>query len=178
MLLRFKNISLIFLVCTGMVQAASDGTSITLNGNILANTCTLSSGSKDQLIVLSNIADRDIRGKGNTGGEKEVNMVLRDCGVAATAVLVRAWGGADDDDTSAFKNAIMESEGGATGVGLYFYQTDGKSKFKPDGSITQTSNLTPSADNTLIYKAAYVGTNDSVTAGKFSTTVNINFEYQ
>lgn len=171
-------ISVIPLFFPGLALAASDTTSITFNGTVLANTCTLSSGSKEQFINLYNIADRDIKGKGTTGGEKEVNMVLRDCGAAASAVIVRAWGDGDDNDTSAFKNAVPASEGGSEGVGLYFYQTDGKTKFIPDGSVTQTSKLTSSADNTLIYKATYAGTKDTVAAGKFNTVVNINFEYQ
>ncbi|KOY60671.1 hypothetical protein AM629_18040 [Photorhabdus heterorhabditis] len=170
-----KYFSAVLLVCSGLAQAASDGTSLIVNGKVLANTCTLSSGSKEQLITLSDIADRDIKGKGTTGGEKEVNMVLRDCGAAATEMKVTAWGDADSDDTSAFRNAEGE---GATGVGLYFYQTDGKTKFNPDGLVTEKSTLTPSANNTLIYKAAYVGTGDAVVAGKFSTVVNMSFEYQ
>lgn len=169
--------SAVLLVCSGLAQAASDGTALIINGKVLANTCTLSSGSKEQVITLSDIADRDIRGKGTTGGEKEVNMVLRDCGAAATAVVVTAWGEADSDDTSAFRNAKTEATG-ATGVGLYFYQTDGKTKFNPDGLGTERSTLTPSANNTLIYKAAYVGTSDAVVAGEFSTVVNMSFEYQ
>lgn len=143
-----KYCSAVLLVCSGLAQAASDGTSIIVNGKVLANTCTLSSGSKEQVITLSDIADRDIKGKGTTGGEKEVNMVLRDCGAAAT------------------------------GVGLYFYQTDGKTKFTPDGLIRERSTLTPSANNTLIYKAAYAGTGDTVVAGEFSAVVNMSFEYQ
>jgi len=170
-----KYFSAVLLVCPGLAQAASDGTAIIINGKVLANTCTLSSGSKEQVITLSDIADRDIKGKGTTGGEKEVRMELRDCGAAATAVVVAAWGDADNDDTSAFRNAKGES---ARGVGLYFYQTDGKTKFNPDGRVTERSTLTPSANNTLIYKAAYVGTGDKVVAGEFSTVVNMSFEYQ
>ncbi|SFT38273.1 major type 1 subunit fimbrin (pilin) [Kosakonia arachidis] len=172
-----KSFSAVLMVCSGLALAASDSSSITFNGKVLANTCTLSSGSKEQVITLSDIADRDIKGKGTTGGETEVNMVLRDCGAAATAVMVTAWGEADNDDTSAFRNAKAEGEG-ATGVGLYFYQTDGRTKFKPDGLIKERSTLTPSANNTLIYKAAYVGTKDAVVAGEFSTVVNMSFEYQ
>ncbi|BDB31197.1 TPA: type 1 fimbrial protein [Salmonella enterica] len=173
-----KPVFLILLGCVLQAQAASDSTFITFNGTVLANTCTLSTGSRDQIMVLGSIADRDIKGKGTTGGEKEVNMVLRDCGASATAVVVSVQGEADNDDALAFRNALPESEGGAAGVGLYFYQTDGKTQFSPDGSVTQISALTPSADNTLIYKAAYAGTKDSVVAGKFSTVVNVNFEYQ
>lgn len=87
-----KPVFLILLGCVLQAQAASDSTFITFNGTVLANTCTLSTGSRDQIMVLGSIADRDIKGKGTTGGEKEVNMVLRDCGASATAVVVSVQG--------------------------------------------------------------------------------------
>lgn len=150
--IMIKPVFLIFLACALQAQAASESTVITFNGTVLANTCTLSTGSREQIMVLGSIADRDIKGKGTTGGE--------------------------NDDSLAFRNSLPESEGGAAGVGLYFYQTDGKTQFSPDGSVTQISPLTPAADNILIDKAAYAGTKDSVVAGKFSTVINMNFEYQ
>ena len=178
-------LALITLITLGGAQAAddtlttsgSDSSRLTITGLVQANTCTLSSGSKEQIITLSNITDREIKEKGIAGGQ-DVMIVLSDCGADATAVVVRPWGEADKNDSSAFKNTVMESEGGATGVGLYFYPKDGTSKFSPDGTVSQTSKLNSLADNILIYRAAYAGTGANVVAGKFSTIVNMNFEYQ
>lgn len=167
---------LLLMMGMGNAQAASDTATITITGRVVANTCTISSGSKEQAIQLQSIADRDIQDKGATGGDNDVNIVLRDCGSAASKVKVSAWGNADADDITAFANAISSSDGGAEGVGLYFYQTGGE-KFLPDGSVTESSDLIPSADNTLIYKAAYVGTKGTVAAGSFRTVVNMGFEY-
>lgn len=165
------------LVCglSANTYAASDSAIITITGKVLANTCTIDEASAKQSITLSDIADRDIKGVGKTGGEKNISIVLKDCGAAASNVVVTASGTPDDDDTTAFANTATD---GAEGVGLYFYQTDGSTKFKPDGSAEETSALTPSADNTLTYKAAYVGTKDTVKAGDFSTVVNMKFDYQ
>lgn len=165
------------MVCglSANTYAASDSATITITGRVLANTCTIDSASATQSIVLSDIADRDIKGIGKTGGEKNISIVLKDCGAAASNVVVTASGATDGDDSSAFSNSATD---GAEGVGLYFYQTDGATKFKPDGSVQETSALTPSADNTLTYKASYVGTKGTVTAGDFSTVVNMKFEYQ
>ncbi|QUG77039.1 fimbrial protein [Erwinia sp. E602] len=164
---------------TGAVtHAASDSAIITLTGRVLANTCTIASGSETQTIQLANVADRDIKGKGTTAGEKTIEMVPEECGTAASAVKVSASGSADADDKTAFANGITAKSDGATGVGLYFYQTDGTKKFNPDGSVTEKSKLTPSENNTLTCKAAYVATKDSITAGEFRTVVNMNFEYE
>jgi len=178
-----RMLALITLITLGGAQAAddtlttseNDSSRLTITGLVQANTCTLSSGSKEQIITLSNITDSEIKGKGIAGGEKDVKIFLSDCGADATAVVVRPWGEADKNDSSAFKNTVMESEGGATGVGLYFYPKDGTSKFSPDGTVSQTSKLKSLADNILIYRAAYAGTGDNVVAGKFSTIVNMNF---
>lgn len=165
------------LVCglSANTYAASDSATITITGRVLANTCTIDSTSASQNIVLSDIADRDIKGAGKTGGEKNIRIVLKDCGAAASNVVVTTSGTADTDDTTAFANTAAD---GAKGVGLYFYQTDGAKKFKPDGSVEETSALRPSEDNPLTYKASYVGTKDTVRAGDFSTVVNMMFKYQ
>ncbi|MFP2423372.1 fimbrial protein [Pseudescherichia vulneris] len=165
------------LVCglSANTYAASDSATITISGRVLANTCTIDSATATQKIDLPNISDRDIKGVGKTGGEKEISIVLKDCGAAASSVVVTASGTAVTDYSTAFANTASD---GAKGVGLFFYQTDGVKKFKPDGSVQETSPLRSSEDNTLTYKAAYVGTEDTVTAGYFSTVVNMKFEYR
>lgn len=170
--------TLMLLLTAGAAQAASDTAVVTITGRVLANTCTIDSGSATQTVTLPDIADRDIRGKGTTGGATDVVIVLKNCGASASGVVVSASGNPDTDDTTAFTNAVAQDDGGATGVGVYFFQTDGTTKFLPGGTVTQTSTLTPSVDNTLTYKASYVGTSDAVTAGTFSTVVNMTFDYQ
>lgn len=170
--------TLMAFMAAGAAQAASDTANITITGKVLANTCTIDSSSATQNIPLDDISDRDIRGKGTTGGKKDVVIKLTNCGAGASGVVVSASGKADDGDATAFANARAQADGGATGVAVYFFQTDGTTKFVPAGTVTQTSPLTPSVDNTLTYKAAFVGTKDVVTAGDFSTVVNMTFDYQ
>lgn len=170
--------TLMALMAAGAAQAASDTATITITGKVLANTCTIDSGSATQTIPLDDISDRDIRGKGTTGGPKDVVIKLTNCGAGASDVEVSASGTPDDDDTSAFANVKTQADGGATGVGVYFFQTDGTTKFVPAGTAKQISPLTPSVDNSLTYKAAFVGTKDTVTAGEFSTVVNMTFDYK
>jgi len=169
--------TLMFMTVTGVAQAATDKATITITGKVLANTCTIDSSSATQSIPLDDISDRDIRGKGTIGGKKDVVIKLTNCGAGASRVVVSASGTPDADDASAFTNVKTQADGGATGVGVYFFQTDGTTKFVPAGTVTQISTLKPSVDNTLTYKAAFVGTKDAVTAGDFSTVVNMNFNY-
>ncbi len=169
-------VSVTALLLSAAVQA-SDTAVIQITGRVVANTCTLDSSTANQIITLDDVSDRDIRGKGKTSGDKEVTIILKDCGAAASGVTVTASGVADADDITAFRNAITDGNGGATGVGLYFYQADSTAKFTPDGAVKQTKSLIPDSDNVLIYKASYAGTRDSVTAGAFSTVINMKFDY-
>ncbi|HGU9825293.1 TPA: fimbrial protein [Enterobacter cancerogenus] len=156
-------------------HAASDTATLNITGRVLANSCTIDASSAVQSIRLPDIGDRDLSGKGRTGGEKAIDIVLKNCGEATRSVIVTASGGADTDDATAFRNTTAA---GAAGVGLYFYQTDGRTPFSPDGAIKETSILRPSEDNVLTYKAAYVSTRGEVKAGGFSTVVNLRFDYQ
>jgi len=168
----------IMLLSSSLISGVNaDGNTATLNitGRVLANSCTVDTSSAVQNIRLPDIGDRDLSGKGRTGGEKTIDITLKNCGEATSSVIVTASGGTDADDLSAFANTAA---GGAAGVGLYFYQTDGKTLFRPDGSIKETSVLQPAVDNTLTYKAAYVSTQETVKAGSFSSVVNLRFDYQ
>jgi P pilus assembly protein, pilin FimA len=176
-LITTKIIYTLFAVISSFAQAASDKSEVSVTGRILANTCIIDSASAKQTINLPDIADRDIAGKGTIVGTTDVLIVLNDCGASATGVLVNASGNPDTEDITAFANSISQADGGATGVGVYFFQTDGLTKFLPDGSVTQTSKLTPLMNNTLTYKAAYVGTKNKVTPGILNTIVNMTFDY-
>lgn len=154
---------------------AADTAVIVITGTVVSNTCTLSDSSRHQTKVLPPIADRDIRGRGTTGASVSFDIDLEDCGPGTTGVRVTASGTPDGSETDAFGNTLAD---GAKGVALYVYRTNGTDRFKPDGSVSEVSPLTPSTSNRLTYRAAYVGTGEAVTAGRFSTVVNMKFEYQ
>lgn len=164
-------------VLSASAQAASDNAVINVTGKILANTCTLDAAGSDLSPTLAPISERDLRGKGTVAGQKTINIALKDCGADAGNVEIKAQGDVAEDDEYAFKNAA--ATGATTGVGLYFYQTDGTTRFKADGSVIETvTSLTPSANNTLEFSAAYVSTAEAPSAGDFKTQVNLTLTYQ
>lgn len=167
--------AVIVMLISSQISKASNTAAITITGRVLANSCTVDTASAVQNVSLPDIGDRSLTAKGQTGGEKTIIVNLRNCGVSTGSVIVTASGGTDANDPAAFANTAA---GGATGVGLYFYQTDGKTLFSPDGSVNETSSLEPSVDNVLRFKAAYVSTLANVGAGGFSTVVNLRFDYQ
>ncbi|ANS44766.1 fimbrial protein [Serratia inhibens] len=162
----------------GVGVAATDSASITVTGKVLANTCTLDKAASTLSPILPDISDRDIKGVGTVGGEKDIDIVLKDCGAAVKEVLITVTGTKDGgSDDFAFKNTSQSDP--SSGVGLYFYQTQsGTDKFKPDGSTPKTYAINPSEDNTLKMRASYVGLGDTVTAGNFQSTVTMTIDYK
>ena len=165
---------LMLILQSSNAVAVTDSATITINGKVLANTCTIDANSAKQDISLPNVSDRQINGVGKTAGSKDVIIILKNCGASSSKVLIKVYGTTDVNDATAFSNSVAN---GAEGVGLYFYQTDGETKFSPDGSVSESYNITPSSDNSLTFKAIYVGTSDTIKAGDFSTVINMTFDY-
>lgn len=173
--------ALVLLACCAPVAgawAASEPASvdITVTGQIISNTCTVDATKSDLEPVLDTVSDRDMKGKGTVKGQKDINIVLTDCGADTTKVEVTASGTAQD--TTADANAFSNT-GEATGVGLYFYETDGATKFSPDGSVKETVTLSPDdSDNaTMTFKAGYVSVVDTPVAGDFKSQVTLTLAY-
>ncbi|QEW32582.1 fimbrial protein [Erwinia billingiae] len=162
-----------FLLCANAV-AASDTAKINIGGKILANTCTIEKNSYD--VTLNSISDRDIKGAGKVSdAAKEVPVRLTGCGADVTTVVVTASGSGSNNY---FANSVDATAGGATGVGIIFYQTDKTTPFNSNGSVKEISDLNASGDTTLIYTAKYIATADNVTAGDVRTAVSLQFDYQ
>ncbi|CAI2793936.1 Fimbrial subunit ElfA precursor [Serratia grimesii] len=171
---------LLLLAC-GMPVAsawASEPTSvdITLTGKIISNTCTIDKDASDLAPALDTISDRDMKGKGAVKGLKDIKIALTDCGVDTKSVEVTASGTAQDatGDVNAFQNT-----GTATGVGLYFYETDGTTPFSPAGNVKQTVPLNPDASGNaaMTFKAGYVSVTDAPVAGDFKSLVTLSLTY-
>lgn len=114
--------------------------------------------------------------KGNVLAKRPVSILLKDCGEMARQVRVTTHGESDSNNISAFSNQATRS-GGAAGVGLYFYTTDGEHLLLPDGSAYEDIAIHASADNSLTFYAGYVSTKDVVTAGSFQSVVYVEFNY-
>jgi|GEM_PF-887241 len=166
-------------LASGGAEAANDSVDITITGRVLANTCTIDKSESKLNPILPPISDRDIKGVGVTGQEIPVTIALKDCGANVESVKVSATGtSGSSSNKSVFGNMNTDSNA-ATGVGLYFFKRDtGVDKFNTDGSNPESYTLTPSRNNTLSFRASYVGTADTVTAGEFRSVVTLSMTYQ
>lgn len=166
---------------TGSAVAASDPVGIKVTGKIVDNTCTV---NKEQTVELNPVSLRDFNGKDSTLGFKVVDVELKNCGPGIVrGVKITTRGNEDTADLAgyAFKNAETGDDA-AQGVGLRFYKSgdsDSAQPFKVNDTDGITNKSLKSGDNTLTFGTAYVVTDaDTLSAGSFSTTVNLTLAYQ
>lgn len=168
------------IIQSASVSAASSPVSITVQGTVLDNTCTVESV---QWVELLPVSLRDFGANGSTLGKQNISVELKDCGKdIARGVKITTSGFEDTADAGgyAFKN-MDSTENGASGVGLLFYKSSESTKpFKVNDTEGETVfDLKPNSDNTLNFGAAYVATDvGNLSAGNFITTVYLRLEYQ
>ncbi|MEN4978204.1 fimbrial protein [Erwinia billingiae] len=156
--------------------AATDQATITVSGTVKSNTCTIEKTTFSP--TLPPVSDRDIKGVGKISSvSSKIPVILKNCGAGVSTVKVTASGDQGPGKGDYFANSVAVANGGANGVGIIFYKTDG-APFNSTGSITENSKLTASADTTLNYEAKYIGTSDTVSAGTVKTAITMKFEYQ
>jgi type 1 fimbria pilin len=163
-------------VCSGplIASAAGDTATITINGTVKANTCTLD--NQTSAFNLPAVYTQDFgEKKGTVVSSVAVPISFSNCGTNLEYISVKISGNPDTADATAFKNT--SSNNPASGVGIYLYDMD-NTIFKPDGTKgakipagNGMSNITAS------YTAKYISTDNVVTSGDFSTTITAVFTY-
>lgn len=156
-------------------SGADEATGVTLEGVVQDNTCIFDVGSS---VILPTVTRQSFTGKGFVLGITPVSVQLKSCGSGARKVDITVSGRGSSKDEFAFASS-RTGDGSSADVGLYFYQSDGTTLFRPDGAVKQTVNtLTPSSDNSLDFWAGYVALSDSPVAGQFGALVNLLLEYR
>ncbi|XGI80458.1 fimbrial protein [Enterobacter hormaechei] len=167
----FLVLTTVMIISSGNVEAGRESAQVTINATVEENSCTIDFDSGIQTISLNDISEGGLK-KGTVSGEKSFSIKLNDCGYTSL-VSVATTGVPDQDDNTAFAN---QSTGGATGVGVYVYTSDGI-KFMPDGSNAAIIPLRLGDTKTIDFKVAYVATNEIVYGGPFRTTFGMIINY-
>lgn len=163
------------LCAVSLNTLAVESTGLSLDGEVKDNACTFESG---QTVVLEPVLRQNFSGRGSVIGVRSLDIELKNCGTGAGNVDVTAEGTGVSENEYAFANTNT-GDGAAEGVGIYFYQGDGKIRFRPDGAVTQAvTTLSPSQDNTLTFRAGYVALTENPVAGSLNAVVNIVLSYK
>ncbi|AOI68794.1 fimbrial protein [Burkholderia ubonensis] len=158
-----------------MAAHATDGT-ITFNGAIEAQTCTISvnGGDKDATVQLPTVSASTLAAKGQTAGATNFTIALSECSGKATQVRAFFEAGPNVDGTSGNLN---NTNGAATNVQVQLLNADGVALKAGDES--QRSYAATTLSNgaaTMIYGAQYYATGAS-TAGDVRTSVTYAIDY-
>lgn len=157
---------------------AADGT-ITFNGNITAQTCTVNgngAGANNFTVALPTVSSSILASAGQTAGRTPFNIALTNCAPNSGNVHTFFESGATTDSTTG--NLILTA-GGATNVQLGLLNADAtaiKAGFA-DASQNSKSTAITNGSATLSYFVQYVATG-AATAGAANSTVVYTVAYQ
>jgi major type 1 subunit fimbrin (pilin) len=158
--------------------AAADGT-ITFNGNITAQTCTINgngSGAKDFTVTLPTVSSSSLATAGQTAGRTPFSIALTNCTPATGNVHTYFEPGPTTDTTTGH---LILNAGGATNVQIGLQNgdfTDIKAG-AADASQNSKAVAITTGSATLPYYAQYVATG-AATAGAANSSVMYTLSYQ
>lgn len=153
--------------------AANDSAVITIQGTVKDNTCTLE--QPNGAFTLPDVSLKDLKPAWTQVEPIKIPLKFKDCGRDTGTVKVSVSGQSSGD--FAFKNELEGQEGGATGVGILFKDTDGAIISSLNSSSARDQQLKP-GNNTLEYFAGYQSLNDNVVPGAVRAKITMKFTYE
>mgnify|MGYP000029021832 CR=1 FL=1 len=162
----------LIMALTLLSQAHAEDIQIEMRGNIYANTCIVDSASKDLTVNLGQAVSSDFKNVGDTGTWKAFSLSVSHC--PQTLMLANAffYGQADRIHPTKFANT-----GSAKGLALELGDPQDNILLAPQASfnvlIDQNTHTA-----TFPLAARYYVTSMPISAGTFSSVVQVTFTYQ
>lgn len=170
----YKTMIICFLCFQALLGHAAD-TRIYVNGNLIGNTCTVSSQSKNMTIRMGNIGSKDFIRPSSDGlwaAELPFSIDLTDCQTESIGVKVHFLGTPDTNN----KELLRTLDNGAKGLAIRLMDEN-----KNPIAINQSSKvyvINPELDvNKLNFYARYVLTQDNLTPGPANAVSTFMLEY-
>ena len=160
---------LMFLISCGV-----SATDVTLNvvGNIYDTACVVDSASQNMVVNLGQAVANTFKNVGDTGEWKNFDLTLSKCPPSLMMATVSVDGKADDRHPTKFANT-----GTATGLALELADRTDFITLAPQSSFNA---LIDSNTHTVDFPMAgrFYTTSTPVSAGTFSSVVQVTFTYQ
>lgn len=160
------------LASTLTFLARADDIQLQMVGNIYANTCLVDSASKDLIVDLGQAASSEFHDVGDTGAWKTFSLKVTHCPKSLALATAFFYGQADATHPTKFANT-----GSAKGLALELADSQDHILIAPQASFNA---LIDQNDHTATFPLAarYYATAMPVTAGTFSSVVQVTFTYQ
>ncbi len=155
---------------------ASDGT-ITINGQITANTCTVNAGTPDLAVTLPTVSTSALPA-GAVAGATSVTMNYSACSSTPTTATVYFEASANiDPATGCLKNTVAT---GGSNVEVCFLNSDGTAinMSKPTTSQGVEGAALASGSGTNTFLVEYSAHTAAATAGAYTSLVTYSVVYQ
>lgn len=153
-------------------QSVADEIQVDIRGNIYANACQVDSASQNLTVDLGKANISDFKDVGDTGTWKTFDLTLSKCPTTAVLATATFHGQPDSLHPTKFANT-----GTAKGLALELADPQDRITLAPDASFSVLINQSShTADFPLL--ARYYTTSMPVTAGTFSSAVQVTFIYQ
>ncbi|WP_192481339.1 F17A fimbrial adhesin [Escherichia coli] len=170
----------ILAAASSSATLAYDGT-ITFNGKVVDQTCSVTTGSKNLTVTLPTVSAKSLDSSGKVVGLTPFTISLEGCNTAATgAQNVNAYFEPNANTDYTTGNLTNTASSGASNVQIQLLNADGVKVIKL-GQAAAAQNVDTVAINdanvTLRYNAQYYATGVA-TAGDVTSTVNYTIAYQ
>ncbi|MEM5345163.1 fimbrial protein [Paraburkholderia azotifigens] len=158
---------------------ASNGGVVTINGQLTANTCTVSGNGQGQnfTVTLPTLAASALSAAGSSAGSTGFNIALSSC-TPATGNVHTFW----EYGANTLSDGNLLNNGTATKVEVQLVDYNGSQKVinasKADGSQNSQSVAIATGSANLQYAAQYVSPAGGATAGSVTTNVTYSMVYQ
>lgn len=162
----------LFVLIVLTAGAHAEDIQMQITGNIFANTCAVDSASKNLTVDLGQAETGTFKDVGDTGEWKDFELKVTNC--PSTLMLANAffYGQADSAHPTKFANT-----GSAKGLALELGDRQDNILIAPQASFNVAINQN---DHTATFPLAarYYATSMPVSAGTFSSVVQVTFTYQ
>ncbi len=146
---------------------------ISVTGNLIGNTCEVSTDSKEQDVYLGNISAKQFSGSGAVSNiTTPFTLKLESCGPTFAGVKIRFSGTPDTENPQLIKIA----DGGATGVAVQILDKEGA--IVPLNTLTTAYGAAGNDSVQMTFYARLAANGATVNAGNVSAIATWTTEYQ
>ncbi len=180
-----KNALSLIAVAAGLVASVahagptSNGGVVTINGQLVANTCTVSGSGQGNnfTVTLPSLSAAELSAAGSVAGSTGFNIALSNC-TPATGNVHTFW----EYGANTLTDGNLLNNGTATNVEVQLIDSNAGQKIidvsKADGAQNSQSVAITGGNANLQYAAQYISPTGSASAGSVTTNVTYSMAYQ
>lgn len=165
--------SLIAIATTSSFAETVRGGNVTIDGQITAGACAISSEDANKVVTLDTIpANKFTAAQQEANVKKRFELTLVDCDTSGSSTVGVAFSGMSDT-AAAGALANTAGAGAAQNVAIQLYSEDGSKLALGTETSYELNQTVP-----MVFAADYVSTAAEVTAGKVTAVANFDLTYQ